>query len=52
MNIETGMGRMGFRKVEDVKKVQEITNLKVVGVMTHLAREYEAPPNDCIATKA
>ena len=52
INIETGMGRMGVRSVDDMKKIFEIPNLKVVGIMTHLAREYEAPPNDSIATKA
>ncbi|CAD8208006.1 unnamed protein product [Paramecium octaurelia] len=52
INVETAMGRMGFRKVSDVKLTQQITNLKVVGIMTHLAREYEAPPNDEIATRA
>ncbi|CAD8085731.1 unnamed protein product [Paramecium primaurelia] len=45
------MGRMGFRKVSDVKLTQQITNLKVVGIMTHLAREYEAPQNYEIATR-
>ncbi|CAK61443.1 unnamed protein product (macronuclear) [Paramecium tetraurelia] len=52
INVETAMGRMGFRKVGDFKLTQQITNLKVVGIMTHLAREYEAPPNDEIATRA
>lgn len=46
INIETGMGRMGVRDVADMKKIIAMPNLKVVGVMTHFARDYEDDPVD------
>ncbi|MBY7734175.1 alanine racemase [Francisella philomiragia] len=42
INIETAMGRMAFRKVEDIKKAMKLPNIKVVGVMTHFAKDYES----------
>ncbi|HBM16675.1 MAG TPA: alanine racemase [Lentisphaeria bacterium] len=41
INVETGMGRMGMRNIEDMKKVMKINNLKLKGIMTHFAKVYE-----------
>ncbi len=45
INIETGMGRMGFRDIDDIKRAMKLPNLKVKGVMTHFShadRESDA----------
>ncbi len=52
INIETGMGRMGLRNVNDIRQIMAMSHLKVVGVMTHFAKDYEDPPTDYIATRA
>jgi alanine racemase len=41
LNIETGMGRMAFRNIEDIRKAMVLPHLKVKGVMTHFAKVYE-----------
>ena len=41
LNIDTGMGRMGFLRVEDIKKAMALPGLKVRGVMTHYANAYD-----------
>mgnify|MGYP003477779478 CR=1 FL=1 len=46
LNIETGMGRMAVRDVSDMKQIIALPNLKLVGVMTHFARDYEDSPVD------
>ncbi|GAB4221731.1 MAG: alanine racemase [Francisella sp.] len=51
INIETGMGRMAFREVEDIKKAMQLPHLKVVGVMTHFAKDYESEDIAKSATK-
>lgn len=51
INIETGMGRMGLRNVNDIRQIMAMSHLKVVGVMTHFAKDYEDPPTDYIATR-
>lgn len=46
LNIETGMGRMGVREVSDMKTILALPNLKLIGVMTHFAKDYEDAPTD------
>jgi len=41
INIETAMGRMAFRDVNDIKKAMGLPNLKIVGVMTHFAKDED-----------
>ena len=41
INIDTGMGRMGFERAEDIKKAMALPGIKVVGVMTHYANAYD-----------
>lgn len=52
VNVETGMGRMGFRDVNEIKQAIALPNLKLVGIMTHFAKDYEDPPIDYNATRA
>lgn len=52
VNIETGMGRMGFRNVDEIRKTVSLPNLKFTGIMTHFARDYESSPTDYIETRA
>lgn len=42
--IETGMGRMGFRDIEEIKKSLRLPCLKVKGAMTHFANAYKKEP--------
>lgn len=49
--IETAMGRMGVRDISDMKKIIKLPHLKLVGVMSHLAKDYQAPPVDSDSTK-
>jgi len=41
INIDTGMGRMGFERVEDIKKAVALPGIKVRGIMTHFANAYD-----------
>ena len=41
INIETGMGRMGFRDIDDIKSAMRLPRLKVKGVMTHFSCAYQ-----------
>ena len=41
INVDTGMGRMGFVRVEDIKKAMDLPELKVRGIMTHYANAYD-----------
>ena len=41
INIDTGMGRMGFERVEDIKKTMALPGIKVRGIMTHFANAYD-----------
>lgn len=52
LNIETAMGRMGVRDVNEMRQIIALPNLKFVGIMTHFAKDYEDPPVDKIATRA
>lgn len=40
ININTGMARMGFDRVEDIKAALALPGLKLRGVMTHFANAY------------
>jgi alanine racemase len=42
--IETGMGRMGFRDVEEIKRSLKLPCLKLKGAMTHFANAYGKEP--------
>lgn len=46
LNVETAMGRMGVRSISDMKKIISMPNLKLMGIMTHFAKDYEDPPTD------
>jgi alanine racemase len=41
LNIDTGMGRMGFVRTDDVKRAMELPGIEVRGVMTHYANAYD-----------
>ena len=41
INVETAMGRMAFRNVDDIKKAMLLPNLKIAGIMTHFARDED-----------
>jgi alanine racemase len=41
INIEAGMGRMGFRDIGDIKRAMKLPHLKIKGAMTHFSRAYE-----------
>ncbi|OEU68773.1 MAG: alanine racemase [Desulfovibrio sp. S3730MH75] len=41
VNINTGMGRMGFQRVEDIRKAISLPSLKLRGIMTHYANAYD-----------
>ena len=51
MYIETGMGRMGVRSIADMKKIMALPHLKLVGVMSHLANDYQESPVDINSTR-
>lgn len=40
INIDTGMGRMGFVRADDIKKAMGLPGIEVRGVMTHYANAY------------
>ena len=42
--IETGMGRMGFKNISDIKAAMKLPGIKIKGVMTHFARASEEGP--------
>jgi len=44
INIETGMGRMAFRNIDDIRRTLELPHLKLKGVMTHFANAYKKEP--------
>ena len=44
VNIETGIGRMAFRDVNQIKKALQLPRLKLKGVMTHFANAYQKEP--------
>jgi len=44
VNIETGIGRMAFRDVNEIKKALQLSHLRLKGVMTHFANAYEKEP--------
>ena len=44
VNIETGIGRMAFRDVSEIKKALQLPRLRLKGVMTHFANAYEKEP--------
>ena len=48
--VETGMGRMGVRSISDMKQIMALPNLKLVGVMSHLANDYQESPIDVDST--
>ena len=52
INIETGMGRMGLRSVDDIKKIMKMPNLKLVGLMTHFATADADAPKDYNGVRA
>ena len=49
--VETGMGRMGVRSISDMKKIIALPHLKLVGVMSHLANDYQESPVDINSTR-
>ena len=51
INIETTMGRMAFRNVADIKKAMQLPNLRIVGVKTHFAKDYEEESISLSSTK-
>ena len=48
IKIDTGMGRSGFfpAEVEDIKRTCNLPGLKIVGIMTHLAKADDADLTD------
>ena len=44
LNIETGIGRMAFRDVNEIKKALQLPGLRLKGVMTHFANAYQKEP--------
>jgi len=44
VNIETGIGRMAFRDVNQIKKALQLPHLRLKGVMTHFANAYQKEP--------
>lgn len=44
VNIETGIGRMAFRDVNQIKKALQLPYLRLKGVMTHFANAYQKEP--------
>ena len=44
VNIETGIGRMAFRDVNQIKKALQLPRLRLKGVMTHFANAYGKEP--------
>lgn len=51
ININTGMARMGFLRVEDIKKAMKLPGLKVRGVMTHFANAYDLEKGEKLTRK-
>ena len=51
INIDTGMGRMGFMRTEDVKAALKIPGLKVRGVMTHFANAGDMDRGEALTRK-
>lgn len=41
INIDTGMGRMGFLRAEDIRAATALPGIVVKGVMTHYANAYD-----------
>ncbi len=50
INIETGIGRMAFRDINDIQKVIQLPHLRIQGVMTHFANAYEPDPEGSVKT--
>lgn len=41
INIDTGMGRMGFVRADDINKAMALPGIEIQGVMTHYANAYD-----------
>jgi len=49
--IETGMGRMGFRDIEEIKRSLKLPRLKLKGLMAHFANAYKKEPGGSEKTR-
>lgn len=51
INIDTGMGRMGFMHAHEIKKAMALPGIRVKGVMTHYANAYNLEQGEELTRK-